>query len=251
MRLSEALELCRGDVVAVVGGGGKTTAMYRLARETVEEGGGAIATGTTLFTPPPDRIHHATVIEERPEELLARVSLALERERCVIAGAGHGTQGRFLPVAPDMPAVLCALPGVRRVIVEADGSRGRSFKAPADHEPVIPAGVTLVVAVAGMRVLGKPLDAEHVHRPERVAALTGATPGGPVTVEMMAAVLAHSWGGRKGVPEGLRFAVLLNHVDSGRLDAAHRLGMLLREAGVDLVVLARAREDPPVVELLR
>lgn len=252
MRLIEALDLGRGEIIALVGGGGKTTVMYRIARETAAEGGGAIATGTTLFTPPPDRRKHVTVMAEREYELpAAAVSVALKRERCVIVATGHGTQGRLLPVPARAPAELLTLPGVWRVIVEADGSRDRPFKAPAEHEPVIPDGTTLVVAVAGMRVLGQPLDAEHVHRPERVIEITGAAAGAPVSIETMAAVLAHPLGGRKGVPEGCRFAVLLNQVDASRLGAARQLGGMLRAAGVERVVLAQAREEPPVVEVLR
>lgn len=251
MRLSDAFDLGSGEIVALVGGGGKTTAMYRLARETAAEGGAAIATGTTLFTPPSDRPRHLTVIAESEDELLEAVRGALERERCIIVATGHGTQGRLLPVPASAPVAMLALPGVRRVIVEADGSRTRAFKAPGDHEPVIPAGATTVVAVAGMRVVGQPLDEEHVHRPERVAALTSAAPGAPVTIEMMAGVLAHPLGGRKGVPAGARFAVLLNQADAGRIGDARRLGAMLRAAGVERVVLAQAREEPPVVEVLR
>lgn len=251
MRLSDALDLGSGEIVALVGGGGKTTAMYRLARETAADGGAAIATGTTLFTPPSDRPRHLIVIAEHEDALPDAVRAALGHERCFIVATGRGTQGRLLPVPGSAPAAMLALPGVRRVIVEADGSRTRAFKAPGDHEPVIPDGATLVVAVAGVRVLGQPLDAEHVHRPERVAALTGAEPGTLVTVEMMAGALSHPLGGRKGVPAGARFAVLLNQVDAGRIGDARRLGAMLRAASVERVVLAQVREEPPVVEVLR
>lgn len=250
MRLSEALALGESEIVAIVGGGGKTTVMYRLAREAAADGGRAIATGTTLFTPPPDGRKHAAVVDADPERLIGAVAAALEHEQVVIAATGHGTQGRFLPVSPETVARLAALPGVGRVVVEADGSRTRPFKAPAEHEPVIPASATLVIAVAGMSVLGQPLDDAHVHRPECVAALTGAELGAPVTAEMMVSVLAHPLGGRKGVPAGCRHIVLLNQVEEKRIDAARRLARLLIEAGIERVVLARAREEPPVVEVV-
>ena len=100
------------------------------------------------------------------------------------------------------------------ILNEADGSRMRPFKAPAAHEPVIPAETTLVVPVVGADVFGQPLDAEHVHRPELVSALSGAPLGAPITPEIVARVLAHPEGGRKGVPAGARVVVLINKVES-------------------------------------
>ena len=88
------------------------------------------------------------------------------------------------------------------------------FKAPAAYEPVIPAETTLVLVLVGADVLGRPLDAEHVHRPERVSALTGAPLGAPVTPAIVAGVLAHAEGGRKGVPAGARLVVLINKVET-------------------------------------
>lgn len=250
MRLSDALDLREREVIAIVGGGGKTTVMYRLARETAAGGAFAVATGTTLFTPPPVHERPRVIIEDDRDALVAAVAGAAGPGSWVIASAGHGNKGRLLPIAPDALATLAVLPSVTRVIAEADGSRGRAFKAPGDHEPVVPPAATLVVAVAGMTVVGQPLDAEHVHRPEGVAGLIGAAEGGPVTAEMIAAVLANVRGGRKDVPRGCRFAVLLNQCDGGRLDDARRVATLLRASGVPLVVLARAREDPPVIEVL-
>src|SRR5262249_4205924 len=96
---------------------------------------------------------------------------------------------------------------------EADGSRMRPFKAPADHEPVIPEETTLVVPVVGADILGRSLDAEHVHRPELVSALSGAPLGTPITPAIVARVLAHPDGGRKGVPARARVVVMINKVE--------------------------------------
>ena len=80
---------------------------------------------------------------------------------------------------------------VNHVVVEADGAGRKTFKAPLAYEPVVPASTTLLVAVVGADALGLPLQAEHVHRPERVAELSGTVLGRPVTAETIAAVLLH------------------------------------------------------------
>ena len=74
---------------------------------------------------------------------------------------------------PDLVGRIAALPGVDNVLVEADGAKGRSLKAPAGHEPVVPGSTTLLVPVAAADVVGRPLDDTMVHRPELVAGLTG------------------------------------------------------------------------------
>jgi molybdenum cofactor cytidylyltransferase len=127
----------------------------------------------------------------------------------------------------------------------------RPFKAPAAHEPVIPVETTLVVPVVGADVFGQPLDAAHVHRPELVSALSGALPAMPITPEIVARVLAHPQGGRKGVPAGARVIVLINKVErrSDRTAAYETAERLLREPAIGAVVLATVRGPEPVLEV--
>src|SRR4051812_36583588 len=47
MRIREALNVQRGDIVAFTGAGGKSTTMFRLGRELAAEGWRVIATTTT------------------------------------------------------------------------------------------------------------------------------------------------------------------------------------------------------------
>ena len=84
-----------------------------------------------------------------------------------------------------------------------------------------------------------------VHRPERVIAVGGAKAGEAVGPALVAAVLADAAGGRKGVPAGARFWALINKVSAARLTAA-----LLVERGVERVVLAEARSETAVVEVV-
>ncbi len=110
---------------------------------------------------------------------------------------------------------------------------------------------TLVVPVVGADVFGQPLDADHVHRPELVSALSGAPPGTPITPEIVARVLAHPEGGRKGVPAGARVVALINKVESlpDRAPARETAERLLREPAIHAVVLATLRGDEPVLEV--
>jgi molybdenum cofactor cytidylyltransferase len=93
------------------------------------------------------------------------------------------------------------------------------LKAPADHEPAVPAFVDTVVVSAGLSGLGTPLDGEHVHRPAQFGQLAGLAAGAPVRADALARVLAHPQGGRKGIPSGVRRIALLNQADTAVLQA--------------------------------
>ena len=250
MTLANALRMTADESVGLVGGGGKTTAMFRLAREAVDRGGRAITTTTT-------RIFGAQ-IALAPAHVPAA---AATRERVAAALAAHGHvlvigpteagSGKAEGVSLDLFRRLRGwFPDVC-ILNEADGSRMRPFKAPAAYEPVIPTDTTLVVPVVGADIFGAPLDAEHVHRPELVSALCGAPLGTPITPAIVARVLAHPDGGRKGVPPGARVVVLINKVETlpDRAPARETAACLLREPAIHSVVLANLRAHEPVLEV--
>jgi molybdenum cofactor cytidylyltransferase len=251
MDLTDALELGPREIVALVGGGGKTTAMYRLCVEAAAHGRSAVASGTARFTEPFGGATVPLLVDEDESKLAESVSAALATEPWVIAAAGRGSKERLQPLSYESVDRLARNPAIGLIALEADGSAMRPFKAPAEHEPALPDSATFVVAVVGADIFGRPLTQEAVHRPERVAALTGASLGDIVTPHMVAAVLAHPQGGRKGIPAAARFAVLINKVGERRLRDARTAASLLRERGVQVVVLAQVREERPVVEVLR
>ena len=250
MKLADALGMTDDEVVALVGGGGKTTAMFRLAREMVEKGGGAITTTTTHIFAAQIRLAPAHVLAADATRENVSAALAAHRHVLVI-GATNLSTDRAAGLSLDLFRRLRTwCPGVC-ILNEADGSRMRPFKAPAEHEPVIPVETTLVVPVVGADVFGKPLHADHVHRPEIVSALCGAPLGTPITPEIVARVLAHPAGGRKGAPAGARVVALINKVESlpDRTPARETAERLLREPAIHSVLLTTLRGEDPVLEV--
>ncbi|MCC7361121.1 MAG: putative selenium-dependent hydroxylase accessory protein YqeC [Anaerolineales bacterium] len=256
MLLSTALRLAPPQVVALVGGGGKTTAMFRLAAELVAAGGRVVTTTTTrIFAAQIALAPRHVVVPAAPAAwpaALAQLAAALAESPHVLAiGAVEPESGKALGVPPEFIPHLRALPGGPTVLLEADGSRMRPFKAPGRHEPVIPPETTLVIPIVGADVLGAPLDDRRVHRPELVAQLAGVRLGATVTPELVAAVLAHPQGGLKGVPPAARVVVLVNKVErledlSPVRDLAARL---IAAPAISGVVLGAAATGAPVREV--
>ena len=256
MQLSHALRISPKEVVVLVGGGGKTTTMFRLADELAASGQRVVTSMTTKIFVGQMARAPARLVLEGERALLAQLPQALaDHGHVLVAGGTIVEQDKVQGVSPALLDRIAAHPAVGAVIIEADGSRRLPFKAPAAHEPVIPASATIVMPIVGLDVLGQPLDAEHVHRHEIVAELTGATPGDPVTPAMIAAVLAHPQGGAKGVPPHARLIPLLNKAeDEATLAAAREIARLLLNGPqasprIDSVLIGAAQGNDPVREV--
>lgn len=153
MRLHEMLQIpASGRTVAsICGAGGKTTLMHLLAREAMREGRrAAMMTTTHILKPEGETV--AVLEDFSPEGCLE----IWRRGKIVVVGHSLEAERRFGP--PLVHEFSWLLEHAEAVYVEADGSKCLPLKYPAAWEPVIPAGTTSVVVVAGLSALGGPVD---------------------------------------------------------------------------------------------
>jgi probable selenium-dependent hydroxylase accessory protein YqeC len=242
MQLSSALDA--NGVVCVVGAGGKKSTLYRLASELDR----AVVTATVRIPIFDDEVERV-IVEPDPER--AAASLAENEAWPVGVVPEHERDDRYLGYDTGSIATLADSPA-EAVLVKADGARMRLFKAPDDREPQLPERADLVVPVASVRVVGQPLTEEAVHRPERVAAITGIHVGDRIGPEDVARVLVDERGGRKDVPHGARVVPVLNMVDDPESERVARevADGILSHPGPDRVVLTRLIDEEPVVAVV-
>ncbi|MEQ8718999.1 MAG: selenium cofactor biosynthesis protein YqeC [Acidimicrobiales bacterium] len=227
--LTTALGLGPTGVTSVVGGGGKTTTIFRLGTELCAAARTVVVTTTTKFGT--DQLRGPIVELSTPGDLRATiVSVSGEGYPVIVVERREGTKAFGIPadLVDDLP--------VHHVLVEADGARRRSLKAPAHYEPVISPGTDLVVAVMGLTALGGVIS-EVCHRPERVAGVTGASVSDTVDAQTYVTLATSSDGAGRGVPSGARLAVILSQVAEDRRDTAGEIA-----AGV----LGGGGSGPPV-----
>lgn len=236
----------RSGVVCVVGAGGKKTALYTLAGLAAESGLRSIVTATVRI-PIFDREVSQVLTTDEP---VAAVEAAENWPVGVVPG--REGENRYRGYDTAVVDELAASGVADVVLVKADGARSREFKAPGDREPQLPASAETVLPIASVHAVGNPLTEASVHRPERVAALTGLDPGEEITPADVAAVLASPDGGRKGVPDGATVIPVLNKVDDEALaDVGREIAReLLDRAAVPRVVLTRLVADDPVVDVI-
>ncbi len=231
-----------GAVLSAVGGGGKTTMLTRLAGELASAGHTAILTTTTHIMRP-SREQMETVADGD----LDRVRALLGRKGTVCVGGGGGEK----LTAPDEKTLLGLRDLADALLVEADGAKGLSVKAPAPHEPVLYPGSDLVVAVAGLSALGRALK-DCCFRLPYVTGLLDAAEDAILTPSLLSRLLTSELGGRKGVLPSSRFTVLLNQADNAPLTAlgaetACHIGALLPECRVVITALLKGIDIKAVV----
>jgi molybdenum cofactor cytidylyltransferase len=241
------------ELVAFVGGGGKSSLMFALAAEL--SGRVVITTTTRIFAAQMKRAPAIVYADD-----LTPLSAALdEHGRCLVVGRVEGDKA--LGVDPALPARLLARPDIDYLLVEADGSRMRPVKAPADHEPVVPPETTLLVPVAGIDALEGTIE-EVAHRPEMVRELLVGQPaadGRPLveanrlTPRGLAHLLTHPAGGLKGALPEARIIPYLNKVETDEqlLAAREVTGWMLNTSRMSRVVIGALHSKKPAREVWR
>jgi molybdenum cofactor cytidylyltransferase len=237
--LIEALRIEKGDVVSLVGAGGKTTILYGIAGELRRHGMTVITTTTTNMQTP----RYATTLPpivhaSEDEDWLRTVRTQVDRYGSATVVGVADRHDKLRGLEPEQIRPLQELADC--VILEADGARGRSLKVPAEHEPVVPDVTSLTVVIVGLDVLGQPLDDRIVHRLEELVELTGATPGIPVSEELIATALTKGY--LPKIPRQSGRVFFLNKVDDSLLKSAESVGRLLLASGAPEVVFGQASQ---------
>jgi len=217
LSLAKALRVKPASSLAFTGAGGKTTAMFQLARELPSP---VIVTATT---------HLGTwQIEQADKHIITETPAPMEELEHglngVILVTGELDGDRIKPINDHLLNWLHQFCGYHAIplLIEADGSHQRPLKGWAAHEPPIPSFVEQVVEVVGLSGIGKPLNAENVHRPEIFSKLSRLNYDETVTTEALIHVLLHPEGGQKNIPSTARKSILLNQADTPELQSIAR-----------------------------
>jgi probable selenium-dependent hydroxylase accessory protein YqeC len=229
--LREALSPTAYEHVALVGGGGKTSLMFSLAEEFRIAGEQVITSTTTKVwhhqaMRAPRVVYTGTL---RPWKDQLKEGLAGFRHvfvgRCVLES------GKVDGISPSVSDHMFKDFEVDYLLVEADGAAGLPVKAPAAHEPVIPASATMVVAVMGLEAVNSPLSSEVVFRLDETKKITGLATGMPLTPTALSRLFLHPEGLFREAPRAARRIAFLNKLDllDGDEDSLELAGLILAD----------------------
>lgn len=206
--------------ICLVGGGGKTTVMYELAAMWAACGRRVLVLTSTHILHPADGSFAADA---------AAVQKLWQQGHYAVIGTPEPAAGKLKAPSQDLYEALKLQADV--ILCESDGSRHHPCKVPAEHEPVLLPDSDIVLAVAGMDALGRPL-AQACQRPQLAAELLGCSLDSVIDAQMLAALLLSEQGARKNV--GARaYYIVLNKCDLLKAAQQEKIRRLLVSAGMD------------------
>jgi probable selenium-dependent hydroxylase accessory protein YqeC len=252
--LRQALLLQNNGVISLVGAGGKSSLMFRLARELSKTGASVLTTTTTkIYEPEPDQ-SPCVIVSDSLTQLLEKAKVLISKYPHLTMAFGRlPDAGKLSGLPPQVVDAIWKKHLFQWIVVEADGAAGRPLKAPAEHEPVIPACTGCLVGLTGLSGIGRPLNEQWIFRSGRFAELAGMRRNERITETAVADVITHPNGILKNAPSQAARIVFLNQADSPEnVAAGQRIARLLTEkidTGIKRVVIGQIRADAPVLEI--
>ncbi len=249
MKILEALELREREVISFVGGLGKTGFMFRVADELGMLGKRVITAATVAGIPVWPGWGEYMIIAHDPDTAEELVRKALPEHRHITLVGSSASNGRMGGVPVEVIERVSQIEDVDYVLVEADFSHRKDFKAPAEDEPIIPGSTTMVVSLLNAPVIGKPVNEIIVYNADAIAEMAEQPIFTPITPRTIARVMIHENGGLKNVPDEARFVPVVNRCDTEkRLSSGVELAdKLLKYKRVERVVLADTGKKDPVI----
>lgn len=264
MLISEALGLKEKAFISLVGAGGKSTLFKRLVEELVLKNKRMILTTTTkMYTwQLAPFLKKGRLIEGHKEETIREsiekyFSLKRKGGRLAVIGEKIEDKGeeKVFGLPPDWLDKWWKDRIADYFLVEADGGAGRSVKAPAPHEPVIPLSTTNLVGVIGIDTLGLSLQEENVFRSEIFSRLTGLKLGEKIEIEALTLLICHPEGLFKGAPPGCRCHLFINKAeDSNSIKIAEELAfqvLKIYHRRISDIIIGAASQKEVVAEVIR
>jgi len=206
--------------ICLVGGGGKTTVMYELAAAWAACGRRVLVLTSTHILRPVDGSFAADAVT---------VHNLWQQRRYAVIGTPEFATGKLTLPPQSVYEALKLQADV--ILCEADGSRHHPCKVPAENEPVLLPDSDIVLAVAGMDALGRPL-AQACQRSQLAAELLGCSAEKIIDAQMLASLLRSEQGARKNV--GARaYYIVLNKCDLLKAAQQEEMLRLLVGEGID------------------
>ncbi len=253
MKLIEALKLDTDSkpIISIVGAGGKTTTMFTLAEELKALGKRVLITTTTAIYIPKTNTYDQLIVEPQIDNLLNK-PMASEGSITVI-GSCKWHEEKLKGIQPEWVEALFRTNHYDVILVEADGAKRKSIKAPNCYEPVIPVHSTMVIGCVGIDSIGKNINEQWVHRAEIFAKVVGQKLEDVITYETINRLVLSKEGLFKTCNKDYEKVVLINKVfDNEELVESRKLGktIIKQDKSILRVIIGSVQCTDPILAVI-
>ena len=246
---SKALNINKGDVITLVGAGGKTSILKILAEEINKN---VIITTTTHIQTLDDFSENKIISENYGQISDDIVKIRKESNKKIfitskIVKKLEDGKYKLKGFDPDWVDRIHFKFSDEIIIVEGDGAAMKSIKAPAAYEPVVPKSTSKLLAVMGLKDLGKEINKTNCHRVDKIKKLTSSS---VIDKELIIKIITDEKAYGYYSDKVKDFIVVLNQLGSCDFANALELGKKLIKLGIEKVILADTNKNNPIIKIL-
>lgn len=203
------IDTSKFQLISLVGAGGKTTTMFSIAEESKKlERRVLVTTTTAIYYPRKEQCDNVIVGSFDIDSIKN-----LEKGTITVLGKGVSDEGKLIGINKEKIDEIYRYKLFDTILVEADGSKRKSIKAPANYEPVIPDCTKKVIGIIGLDSIGMEINENNVHRPKLFCSVTGENIGDIIDINTIASLIISSDGLFKGLKNNTKKYLILNKAD--------------------------------------
>ncbi|NLM42860.1 MAG: putative selenium-dependent hydroxylase accessory protein YqeC [Clostridiales bacterium] len=238
MNTIEALNINinKKQFISIVGVGGKTTLLYRLSRELRKCNKRILLSTTThIFIPPKDIYDDMYINSDR--KALLKYAESINKKGVFVIGSHITDEEKIKGIDISLADELYNNHIFDFILVEADGSKRKPIKAPANWEPMVPANTTINIGVIGLDSIGMIANEENVHRLDEFCFITQCSLGDVINEIMLAKLINHPQGLFKNTPSKAKKIVLLNKADNvNMVELGKTIGKMIETDNTTIII---------------
>ncbi len=246
------------------GGGGKSSLMYKTAEELSSAGFNVLVSTTTMIYHPDEKkrpysslvIADSNTIQKNLEKRVSSFHASGKGSITVAASQIIETnkERKLKGFSEELLDFIYKLHIFDVVLVEGDGAKHFSIKAPGEREPVTPRETGMVFGVVGLDILGKLINSKTVFRLDQFLKVTHAQKNDSIDREILLRLADAENGLFKNSPSKAEKILVLNKADTlDSADKADETGryILSRSSSISKVMITTAKDLNPVIRVLK
>lgn len=162
------ISLNNNQIITIVGAGGKTSLMYDIAKKLKKLNKKVLITTTTKIYIPKKNIVDKFLVGS--VDIFDTYSPP--KSSITVSGKGIIMEVKYIGYTKEEIKYIYDINKFDYIIIEGDGAKMKSLKAPRNFEPVVPKNTNILLGVIGMDVLNKKINKKNIFGLEEFLEIT-------------------------------------------------------------------------------